>query len=89
MQQVLSYIPFLACPVGMGLMMWVMMRGMGGNKKQDGPVAGQDQRAGWRGSDRAMYFTPEEERAVLEERQRRLDAQIKDLQEGEAQPSRN
>ncbi len=31
MQYVLSLLPMLACPVGMGLMMWLMMRG---NKKQ-------------------------------------------------------
>ena len=31
MQYILSILPLLACPVGMGLMMWFMMRG---NKQQ-------------------------------------------------------
>src|SRR2546428_7158602 len=31
MQYILSWLPVLACPVGMGLMMWFMMRG---NKQQ-------------------------------------------------------
>lgn len=33
MQYLLSLLPFLACPVGMGIMMWVMMRG------NQGPMA--------------------------------------------------
>lgn len=35
MQQLLYYLPFLACPVGMGLMMWLMMRGNKQNPSSD------------------------------------------------------
>ncbi len=34
MQYILSLLPLLACPVGMGLMMWFMMRG---NKQEQAP----------------------------------------------------
>src|SRR6266571_2854477 len=37
MQYILSWLPVLACPVGMGLMMWFMMRG---NKQQTPGEAG-------------------------------------------------
>src|SRR5712691_2255691 len=39
MQYILSLLPLLACPVGMGLMMWFMMRG---NKQQTPDEVDQD-----------------------------------------------
>ncbi|MDQ6906688.1 MAG: hypothetical protein M3176_07670 [Chloroflexota bacterium] len=40
MQTLFNYLPLLACPLGMGLMMW-MMRG-----KKDTPMQGMQDRAG-------------------------------------------
>ncbi len=40
MQQLLYILPALICPVGMGLMMWLMMRGHG---KAQGSTPSQEQ----------------------------------------------
>jgi hypothetical protein len=37
--QLLPYLLILVCPLTMGLMMWVMMRGMGQGKQPDPRVA--------------------------------------------------
>ena len=41
MQYILSLLPLLACPVGMGLMMWFMMRGMQGGREKTASSSGQ------------------------------------------------
>ncbi|MBU6532383.1 hypothetical protein RKD37_001358 [Streptomyces ambofaciens] len=42
MSEILYVLPALACPVGMGLMMWFMMRS--GNKKATAPATKADPR---------------------------------------------
>ncbi len=39
MTQLLPYLLLLVCPVTMGVMMWVMMRGMGQSQRPDPRVA--------------------------------------------------
>ena len=82
MQQILYLIPALACPVGMGLMMWLMMRGMGGKNATGSPAPGSQ-------FDELGSLTPEEKLAVLHARRRRLHAEIGALEEQDPQPSRN
>jgi len=38
MRLLLGYLPLLACPIGMGLMMWVMMRGGGQRQPPQPPI---------------------------------------------------
>ena len=37
MSQFLPYVFVLSCPLSMGVMMWFMMRGMGGGAQKQGP----------------------------------------------------
>lgn len=39
MESVLLGLAFLACPVGMGAMMWFMARGMRGKRKEEQPAS--------------------------------------------------
>ena len=52
MQQLLYYLPVLACPVGMGLMMWLMMRG---NKNGSGHDMSTTRQAAQSGADRYLW----------------------------------
>ena len=42
MEQFLLFLPALACPVGMGLMMWLMMGGRGTSEKAATPDQEQE-----------------------------------------------
>ena len=42
MQYIISILPFLACPLVMGVMMWIMMRGNQGNQGQGMNTMNQD-----------------------------------------------
>lgn len=44
MESILFGLAFLACPVGMGAMMWFMARGMSGKRKEERPASLEDLR---------------------------------------------
>jgi len=89
MQQFFYVAAGLACPIGMGLMMWFMMRGVGDKQNRQHIEQPRDVwRAELPDGDLGV-LTPEDKLAVRQERQRRLEAEIRTLQESEAEPSRN
>jgi hypothetical protein len=59
----LPYIAILACPIAMGLMMWMMSKNMGGHTDQATPVE----------------QTPSERLAVLRQQRQSLEAEITEV----------
>ncbi len=72
MNSIVASLPFLACPVGMGLMMWVMMR----NKKDDAPAPPAPRATSVDGAAAASV-------ELLREEHRRLGEQIESLEAAE------
>lgn len=58
MEQVLYFLPALACPVGMGLMMWFMMRGHGKGNTDAGTPAQEQELAALRAQVEALHAAP-------------------------------
>lgn len=59
----LPYIAVLACPIAMGLMMWMMSKNMGGHTDQATPIE----------------QTPSERLAVLRQQRQALEAEITEV----------
>lgn len=66
MENVLWVLPALACPIGMGLMMWYMGKGMTGGRRDEAASANEP-------APRSLE--------QLREEQRRIDAELEQLEE--------
>jgi hypothetical protein len=77
MEQFFYLIPALACPIGMGVMMWMMMRSMGGRRHSE-----DTQRPVWTAQPHE-FNSRDEHLADLQRRQQELDEEIHQLREAD------
>ena len=82
MAYLLSLVPLLACPAGMGLMMWVMMRGnkgqtMGAARPPDQDTSAMQTMTGLNPDERIAVLR--DQLAAVQEQQTAIDARIRQL----------